>query len=185
MNTNLPTLIKGCRRYLYFLMTLIFAIAAQQTPAFAQTGPIKIAVVDLDRVFTASPKGRELAARLDNFQKQAQAEIEAKAAESRALRQQITDGVNTLTEDKLAEMQKEYEDAQIRIRRLSDDKTREAQKMRAEGLQAIESSVQPVLEQIRVEEGYDLMFNSTPGIVIMAGPRVDITQQVLDRMANN
>ena len=49
----------------------------------------------------------------------------------------------------------------------------------------IEKQLQPVFEKIRDEGAYDLILNNTPGVVVMAGPRVDITQNVIARLAGN
>jgi len=152
------------------------AFAAAQ----AQEAPIKIAVVDLERVIAQSKSGQELQTKLEGFQQQIKTEADAIAAEARDIRQRMTDGVNTLSEDKLAELQKEYEDKQIAMRRFRDDKNREGQKMQEEGLRQIEQQLQPVFEKVRDDNGYDLILNYVPGVVVMAGERVDITNQVIE-----
>ena len=154
----------------------------QAVPAVAQDQPIKIVVVDLERVVAQSASGQQLQARLGQFQQDVKAEGEKKAEQARAIRQKIADGANSLSEDKLAELQKEYEDATIAIRRFQDDKQREGQKMQGEGLREIEKQLQPVFEKIRDEGGYDLIINNVPGVVVMANERVDITQLVIDRL---
>ena len=165
------------------LSGLLMAAAGLVAPAaMAQEKPIKIVVVDLERVVGQSAAGQQLQARLAKFQQDVKTEGERKAEDARTIRQRITDGVNSLSEDKLAELQKEYEDATIDIRRFQDDKQREGQKMQAEGLRAIEKQLQPVFEQIRDEGGYDLIINNVDGVVVMANERVDITQLVIDKL---
>lgn len=150
--------------------------------ASAQDGPIKIAVVDLDRVIAQSKAGKELQGKLEKFQTDIKAQGEAMNEEARQLRQRMTDGVNSLSEDKLAELQKQYEDKQIAMRRFRDDKQREGQKMQEEGLREIEKQLQPVFQKVRDEGGYDLIFNYVPGVVVMASERIDITQKVVDTL---
>ena len=150
-------------------------------PADAQE-PVNIVVVDLERVVAQSAAGRALQDQLNVFQEQVKAEGEQKAEAARAIRQRIADGANTLTEDKLTQLQKDYEDATIDIRRFQDDKTREGQKMQAEGLREIERQLQPVFEKIRDEGGYDLILNNTAGVVVMANEKVDITDKVIEAL---
>ena len=150
--------------------------------ALAQDATIKIVVVDLERVVGGSAAGQELQARLEKFQEEVKAEGVQKAEAARAIRQRMVEGVNSLTEDKLTELQKQYEDATIDIRRFQDDKQREGQKMQAEGLREIERKLQPVFEQIRDEGGFDLILNNVAGVVVMASERVDITKQVIDKL---
>lgn len=166
------------------LAASVVAIAVLALPlaGSAQSAPIKIAVVNLDYLVANSSQGKELQARLSTFQQEVRAEIEKKQASGRAIRQQMADGANSLSEDKLSELQKKYEDATIDIKRYQDDKQREGQKMQAEGLRKIEEELEPAFKAIRDEEGFDLILNNVPGSVIMASERVDITQKVLDRL---
>ena len=161
------------------LLTLALLSAG---PALGQEAPIKIAVVNLDYIVAQSSAGKALQTKLTNFEKEVRAQVESRTQSARDLRQRLIDGSNTLSEEKLAEMQKQLEDATIEIRRYRDDKEREGQKMQQEGLQEIEKQLEPVFEQVRETGGYDLILNNVPGVVVMAGPRADITQKVLDAM---
>ncbi len=151
--------------------------------AGAQPTTVKIAVVNLDFVVAQSPAGKALQAKLGAFQKQVQAEVEQRSQTARDIRQQMAEGATALSESKLAELQKKYEDATIAMRRHQDDKQREGQKMQTEGLRAVEKQLEPVFTAIRDEGGYDLILNAVPGVVVMASDRIDITQTVIDRLA--
>lgn len=148
--------------------------------AVAQTP--KIGVVDLELVVARSPGGQNLRSRLEAFQKEVQAEVDARSEKARDIRQRMADGVNTLSEDKLAELQKELEDQTIAIRRYRDDKQRQGEKMQSEGLREIEKQLEPVFTRIRDEDGYDLILNNVPGVVVMISDAVNITPLVLERL---
>jgi Skp family chaperone for outer membrane proteins len=150
--------------------------------SLAQEAPIKIAVVNLDYIVAQSPAGRSLQDKLQSFEKEVRGEVEARTQAARALRQRLIEGANSLADDKLSEMQKELEDATISIRRYRDDKERQGQKMQQEGLKEIEKQLEPVFEKVRESGQYDLILNNVPGVVVMAGPRADITQKVLDAL---
>ncbi len=150
--------------------------------AAAQDGPINIAVVNLDYVVATSPAGQALQAELEAFRKQVQAEADTRAEAARDLRRRISEGANTLSSEKLAELQRQYEDAQIEIRRFQDDQQRELQKKQNDGLKKIEEELEPVFTKVRDEGGYDLILNNVPGVVVMIGDRIDITQEVVDKL---
>ena len=150
--------------------------------ASAQERAIKIGVIDLDQVAAESPKGKELQAQLESFQREVQAEAEPKVQAANDIRRRMAEGANTLSSDKLAELQKDYEDLAIAIRRLQDDMKREVEIMQRDGLREVEKQLGPVFEAITNAEGYDLILNRQPGIVVMVSPRVDITQMVIDRL---
>ena len=158
---------------------VVFGALLASPAALAQETSVKIVVVDLERVVAQSAAGKALQAQLQKFQESVQAEGEQKAAAARDIRQRIADGANSLSEDKLNQLQKDLEDATIAMRRFQDDKQREGQKMQGEGLQQIERQLQPVFEKIRDDGGYDLIINNVAGVVVMANEKVDITAQVI------
>jgi outer membrane protein len=164
------------------VLTLLVGAFFTAGLAGAQEAPIRIAVVNLDYIVAQSSAGKALQQKLQNFENEVRAEVEKQTTEARDLRQRMIDGSNTLSDEKLAEMQQQLEDASIQIRRYRDTKEREGQKMQQEGLQEIEKQLEPVFEKVREQGNYDLILNNVPGVVVMAGPRADITQKVLDVM---
>lgn len=167
-------------KFLGSLMVL-FLLTAGTTPLLAQEAPIKIAIVDLETVVAQSKQGQDLQARMESFQQQVQQEMTTLNQQANELRQRLADGANSLSETRLAELNKEYEDATIALRRFRDDKQREGQKMQEESLREIEGLLEPVFEQVRAELGFDLILNNVPGVVLMAGERVDITAMMVER----
>lgn len=165
------------------LAGLLCALAGLLLAGTAQgQDAIKIAVVDLEAVVAQSSSGKALQAKLEKFQQDVQVEADALAENARGIRTRMAEGANTLTAEKLAELQKQYEDETIKMRRLRDDKQREGQKMQAEGLREIERQLEPIFKQIQEQEGYDLIINNVPGVVVMANERVDITGMVVGRL---
>lgn len=148
--------------------------------AMAQQAPIRIVVIDLDRLVAQSVAGRELQNKLEEFQRQVQAEGTALADKARATQKLITDGANSLSAERLEELQQQYEDDTIAVRRFTESKQREGARMRDEGLKEIEKKLQPVLDRIQSGGNYDLILNRALGIVVMASDRVDITDQVIE-----
>ena len=156
------------------MATLILAGAA-----VAQQAPLRIAVIDLDRLVAESVIGRQLQNKLEEFQRSVQAEGKGLADQARATQKLITDGANSLSQDRLAELQAKYEDESIEVRRFTEKKQREGAKMRDDGLKEIEDKLQPVLDKVQSEGNYDLILNRALGVVVMASDRVDITDQVI------
>lgn len=151
------------------------------TPLLAQDLPIRVAVVDVEAVVAQSKQGQDLQARLESFQQQVQQEMSTLNQQANDLRQRLAEGANSLSESRLAELNKEYEDATIALRRFRDDKQREGQKLQEESLREIERMLEPVFEQVKDEMGFDLILNNVPGVVLMAGERVDITTMMIER----
>ncbi len=163
-----------------FIALAVMAFSSHK--ALAQSTPAVVAVITLDAVVANSPAGKALGSRLEEFQQEVQRELEVLQGKATEIRQQVAEGAGTLSQDRLGELQKQYEDQQIAIRRLQGDKQREAQKLQQEGLAEIEKQLRPAIEEIREEGGYDLILNNSPGIVVMVGPRIDITKKVIDKL---
>lgn len=178
----MPHSVLSSKRPIWAACLVALAVLALPPVGGAQTTSAKIGVVNLDYIVANSSKGRELQARLTKFQEEIRAESEKKAETARAIRQQIADGASSLSEDRLSELQKDFEDANIAIKRYQDDKQREGQKIQAEGLREIEKQLEPAFKAIRDEDGYDLILNNVPGSVVLASERIDITQKVLERL---
>ena len=162
-------------------LMIVLLLVVGSAPLLAQEAPIKIAIVDLEAVVAQSKQGQDLQARMEGFQQQVQQEMTTLNQQANDLRQRLADGANSLSESRLAELNKEYEDATIALRRFRDDKQREGQKLQEESLREIEGLLEPVFEQVRAEMGFDLILNNVPGVVLMAGERVDITAMMVER----
>lgn len=163
-----------------WLGTSMLPVEAQDSSA--PQPPLKIAVVDLEAVASASPAGLALQKELADFEAAVQAEGKGKTDRALELQGLIRDGANSLTPEKLSEYQRELEDLTIQLQRFQDDKQREGQQMQAEGLRKVEAELEPVFKALQEQEGYDLILNKVPGVVVIAGDRADITQLVIDRL---
>ena len=139
-------------------------------------------VVDLQRVIFQSAAGKELQARMERFEAEVRSEIQSKIETAQAISKQAAELGSTLSFDQRSALQQQYEDAQIDIRRFQDNKQREGRKLEAEGLKQIEKQLQPVFEKFRDELGYDLILNNVAGVVLMARGKVDITEQVIEKL---
>lgn len=164
------------------LAVSLLTVGPLTQPVEAQEAPVKIAVVSMDQVIAQSTAGSALNDKLNAFQAEAQGQIEEQQKRIQELRKQISEGVEGDDQAQLVNLQKMFEDANLQLRRFRDDKQREAQKIRAEGLQEIQSQFDPVFEEIQKEFNYDLILNQQAGVVLLVGDRVNITQMVLDRL---
>jgi len=159
-------------------------VAAGALPALAQGGAddLKIAVIDTDEVVRASAAGKQAMTELDALRQRKTTEGEAMTQQIQDLQKRLTEGRLSLSEEKLAELQKEYEDKAIALRRFEDDANRELTKKRQEVLSALDSKVMPVINAYGAEQGYDLIFRKFDSGLIFASDAVDITDEIIRRV---
>lgn len=167
-------------------LVLPVAVSAQQAapaqPPAAQGGPIKIAIIDTEKILLSSATGKKALADLKKLQEQKEGEVRAKAAELKDLQTKITEGRLSLAQDKLADLGKQYEEKEIALRRFQDDATRELNKKRDEVLAQIDQQVMPVINKAGKELGYTLIFRKFESGLIYADEAVDITNVIIQRL---
>jgi outer membrane protein len=160
------------------LALLVPAAAGAQQPA---AGP-KVAVIDTERILTSSQLGKAALAELKKVQEQKEAEGRAKQEEIKSLQSKLSEGRLSLSQDKLAEMEKQLEDRVIALRRFQDDANRDLTKKRDELLGGIDQKVMPLINQIGKEQNYTLIFRKFESGLIFADESVDITALVIQRL---
>jgi outer membrane protein len=162
------------------LLLTVLALVAGAAPAAAQP-PIKVAVIDVERILLESNRGKAALEEIDALRKAKQQEGEVLQKEIADLQTRLNEGRLSLAEDKLAELTKQLEDKVIAARRFQDDATRELTKKRDQVLDQIEQSIFPVINQVGREGGYTLIFNKYNSGLVYADESVDITAQVIER----
>ncbi|HYN23064.1 MAG TPA: OmpH family outer membrane protein [Thermoanaerobaculia bacterium] len=158
-----------------------FAAARAQQPG-ASAGPIKIAVIDTEKILLTSNTGKKALADLKKLQEQKEGEARTKQQEVKDLQAKITDGRLSLAQDKLTEMEKQLEEKVIGLRRFQEDANSELGKRRDQILAQIDQKVMPVINTVGKEMGYTLIFRKFESGLIYADEAVDITNAIIQRL---
>lgn len=147
----------------------------------AADAQVKIAVIESERIVTESTKGQAALEQLKQLREQKMAEARTIQNEINDLRKRLDEGGNALSEDKQAELRKQYEDKVIAARRFQDDADRDLAKLRDETLAKIEKEVLQVIDQIGQEGDYTIILNKFQSGLVYADDAIDITDQVIQR----
>jgi outer membrane protein len=173
-------------RYFFVAALITFVTAAIGNPVRAQTeaagnDAMKMAVIDVQRLVFESATGKEVIERLKNLREQKTAEGEGLQQEITDLQQRVAEGRLSLSEDRIADLEKQLEDKMILLRRFSDDADRELQKEQEESFARIERQVMPIISAVGEEQGYTVIFNKFNSGLLFAEEQVDITDLILQR----
>lgn len=164
-----------------FRLTVALAAAALAlgvaAPLAAQEQ--KIAIIDTERVLATSTVGKQALEGLTALRLQKQQEGEALEKELTDLQARLQEGRLSLSEDKLAELQRQAEDKALAMRRFQDDANRELSQKRDEMLAEVDQKVMPVITRFGQQNGYDLIFRKFESGLIYADDAVDITDEVI------
>lgn len=161
------------------LLTIASVLAA---PGFAQDAPLKIAVVDVERVLTETEAGRERLSALDSFAGRERARLERLQQDLNRLRERIAAAEDSLAERELGRLRQELQRKDIVFNQAAEDVGREIQQRRRTVFEEMEEIVTPVIEAIGDEGEYTLIFRNLESGLIYVARHVDITDDVIARI---
>ncbi|HEV7242143.1 MAG TPA: OmpH family outer membrane protein [Thermoanaerobaculia bacterium] len=157
------------------------AVAALAAPMFAQTTPARVAVIDVQKVLTQSTAGKSAYEKLKKMQDDRMEKAKGMDEELRKLDSDISTKRLSLSEDKLADMQKQLAEKRISMQRYAQDAEREIGEARDRELQALEAKIKPVIDGIGKEMGLAAIFNKFESGLVYASEAIDITDTVIKR----
>ncbi len=167
-----PHRVKGRLILLSIVLGLVFASAASAQEA------TKIAVVDLDALFFSASEGTRLRDQLADLEKTTKAEVEAIEQTMRKIRQDAV-GKSAIEQRDAA---RELEDAERQARRAAENAQRTAAKLEQTARASYNTRLEPLLREVQETEGFDLILNKTPGIVVFASTAIDVSQALLAKL---
>jgi len=160
---------------------LIAAVAsAQGTAAPAPAaGPLKIGVINVERLVQESALGKEAFNRVKKLNDTKKEEGEKLSKELRDMEQKLADQGSAMADDKRDALQKSYQEKAIAFKRFQDDANRELETAQKRELGELERRVFPVINQVGKEKGFTLIFNKFQSGLVYADDAVDLTDDVL------
>lgn len=177
-NTALPAL---------FVAALL---AATAMPAEAQDGAPRFAWINSQQIIDQAPGAREAQQELEEMTNRSRTELEGLEAEFQEMTQQYERQRGTMSEDRREEREQAIMQRQQALVQRSQELEQEIGERQAQLVNPIFERIRAVIEDIRVEGNYTMIFDHAPGagVVLAADPALNITDQVLARLrstANN
>ena len=157
------------------------AVAALAAPMFAQTTPARVAVIDVQKVLTQSTAGKAAYEKLKKVQDEKVEKAKAMDEEMKRLDAEISTKRISLSEDKLADLQKQLAEKRINMQRYAQDADREIGEARDRELQALEAKIKPVIDALGKEMGLAAIFNKFESGLVYASDAIDLTDTVIQR----
>lgn len=157
------------------------AVAALAAPMFAQSTPQRVAIIDVQKVLTQSTAGKAAYDKLKKMQDERVERAKQLDDDIRKLDTEISTKRISLSEDKLAEMNKQLADKRIAMQRFAQDADREIGEARDRELQALEVRIKPVIDALGKEMGIAAIFNKFESGLVYASEAIDITDTVIKR----
>jgi outer membrane protein len=159
---------------------------AQQAPQAGQAGGqelqrLAVAVIDVDQLVQSSAAGKEAMARLKKTQDEKVADRKKMTDELEGLQKQLETQRATLSDAKVADLQKQIEDKTIALRRYDDDAQQQLEEAKRKELGDLEKRIMPIIQELGREMKLQLVFNKFQSGLVYADDSLDITEMVIKR----
>ena len=174
------------------------AICALATAGWA--AELKIATVDLDKVFTAHPKTQAAEAELKKAEAAVEAELDELKAEGLALQEEMTklreaaknpllnEDARLKKRDEAEEKLTQLQEFELRARRTQETKLKQMREQVLKSRQAIVDELTQAVVQFAQANEYDLVLdrsgmtmNAVP-MLVYSNPELDVTDKLIERL---
>lgn len=157
-------------------------ISLMALPLLAQTSaPSRMAVIDVRKVLAESAAGKAAFERLKKMQDEKAARAQKLNEELASLESQIKSKSMSLSDEKVADLNKQFTDRKVAFQRFAQDADRELTEARDRALQDLEKLIMPVINDIGKEMGFAVIFNKFEAGLVYASEAIDITDVVVKR----
>jgi len=157
------------------------AAASSAPPTLTGT---KIGTINIEGAIFSSNEGRRDVEALGKKLEPKQAELKTASDEIDGLKKQLSTQGDKMNEDSAASLRKQIESKQKVFERSMQDAREEAQNQQGEIMQRVLGKMAPVIAKYASDNGYGLLIDTSQpwpqGPVIMAGPTMDLTQQIVE-----
>lgn len=158
---------------------LIIGVSALSAPAFAQN--VKIGYVDLQRALSEVKEGQKAKSRLKKDFEQKQKKLTDKQKEVKKLKQSLESGAAMMTDDAKRKKAIELQQQMAELQQLYMEMQRDLAQKETKATQKIFKKMEPILNKIAEERGYDLILEKTESSVLFAKESMDLTDELIKR----
>jgi Outer membrane protein len=158
---------------------LIMSIAALMFAGVA-SAELKIGVYDARQILAAMPSVEKEEKKLEAEFEPKQKDIDDKTKSLQKLEEDLKKNAVTYSEEERQAKTLEYQSKRRELQLLAEDTQRLIQLRRNDVVRKIQTELDKEIYKFAEEEGFDLILRSG---VLYAGPKVNITQEILKRMA--
>ena len=176
------------------------AAAVASLATFGRAAELRIATVNLDKVFNSHPKTQAAEAELKKAEAAMQEELDKMEAEGKALQEEVlklreqakspilTDEARLQKSNEAEEKLTQLQEFQLRLRRTQETKLKQLREQLTQTRQGIVDELMGVVNDFAKAEGYDLILdrsgltmNMIP-LTVYSNPGLDVTDKLIEKL---
>lgn len=161
------------------VLLMVLVLAPGLAMSQSSPSPVKVGVVDQDRVLNDCEEGRRLKVELEKLRDAKAATIEAKEKEIKDLQDQLLNAQLSMGEEKREEISAQLKRRRVEYERLNDDATVEFQDAANRAQKKLLMMFREVIKSYGAEKGYTAILEKNT--IYYFSDQVDITEELLAR----
>lgn len=169
------------RRFMFVPAGFLFLMLFMGIEAQAQDGP-RFAYIDSEAILQAAPGAQEAQQAFEADMARFREEVQGLADELQELMTSFDQAQGTMTADARTRRNQEILDKQEQYQARIEELENEAAARQAELVEPIMDQITQVIETIRAEGNYSIIFDAASRSFIAADPDLDLTAEVLRRL---
>ncbi len=163
-----------------FILLVMGMLLGSAGDAAAQSGGL--GYIDSQRILAQAPGTTEAQRTFEEDMARYRTELEQLGTQLDSLQNNYNQQQATLATDVREQRQQEIQQKFMEYQQRTAELEETAQQRQAELVGPIMQRISEVIEQIRSEGGYAMIFDTSTGALITADPQLDLTEQVLERL---
>ena len=141
----------------------------------------KFAFIDIQAVASNSAEGKAATARLDELRKKKNTELTTKQASLKAMNDKLASGGSVMNDQARAQLEKDIEKGRRDLEFAQTDAQQEVTDMTNQLQGDFQETLNPVIEQLRIDKGLLMIFSIRDSGVIAVEPGLDLSSEVIKR----
>lgn len=168
------------RNLVMVLAALALAVLGTTSAEAQQTG--RFAYINSQRILAQAPGAQEAQRQFEQDMTRYRAQVDSLGRALEQAQQSFERQQSTLSADARQQRQQALQQQFGQYQQQVGELEETAQRRQAELVQPIMQRISQVIEQIRTEGNYAMIFDASAGALITADPALDLTEQVLQRL---
>jgi outer membrane protein len=169
------------RSFLYGLLLLLVASVGTPSAVDAQTAD-RLGYINSQTILESAPGAREAQQQFNEDMQGFRTEVQQMAQQLEQMIQQYEQQQLTLSPDARQQREQAIREQQAEYQQRVQALDQQAGQRQAELVQPVMDRITEVIEEIRAEGGYALIFDVAAGSIISADPALDLTDEVVRRL---
>ena len=155
--------------------------AAQPQPPRPFPEGAKVAFVNINAIAAGSSEGKAATAKIQEFLKKKNAEIQERQKSLQTLQTKLQQGVSVMSDQARSQLEKDITKQSRELQSAQEDAQQEQQQLTQDLQNEFQQKLFPIVDAIAKEKGLHMVFSIADSGILWPDPGLDLTNEVIKR----